>query len=61
LFALSFVFSFAHSPSGAANSGATSFFSQEIAGGGRVLAIAVDYWSENLFALAPVQAYTYVQ
>ncbi len=27
----------------------------------RVLAAAVDDWLENLFALAPVQAYAYVQ
>jgi hypothetical protein len=34
---------------------------QKLAGSHRVLATAVDDWSENLLALAPVQAYTYVQ
>ncbi len=33
----------------------------EFAGSRRVLATAVDDWSENLFVLAPVQAYAYVQ
>jgi hypothetical protein len=32
-----------------------------VAGSRRVLATAVDDWSENLLALAPVQAYAYVQ
>jgi hypothetical protein len=50
------------SPLGAAIKGTTSFSSQEnITGSRRVLATAMDDWSENLFALAPVQAYTYVQ
>ncbi len=35
--------------------------SSYIAGSRRVLATAVDDWLENLFALAPVQAYAYVQ
>jgi hypothetical protein len=39
-----------------ADKGAASF-----AGSRRVLATAVDDWSENLFALAPVRAYAYVQ
>ncbi len=34
---------------------------ENVAGSRRVLATAVDDWSENLFALAPVQAYAYVQ
>ncbi len=32
-----------------------------LAGSRRVLATAVDDWSENLFALAPVRAYANVQ
>ncbi len=32
-----------------------------LAGSGRVLATTVDDWSESLLALAPVQAYAYVQ
>jgi hypothetical protein len=37
------------------------YWNKFIAGSHRVLATAVDDWSENLFALAPVQAYAYVQ
>ncbi len=32
-----------------------------VTGSRRVLTTAMDNWSENLFALAPVQAYAYVQ
>ncbi len=49
------------SPLGAAIKGATSFPNRKIAGSHRVLATAVDDWLENLLALAPVQAYAYVQ
>ncbi len=35
--------------------------SNRFAGSRRVLATAVDDWLENLFALAPVRTYAYVQ
>ncbi len=34
---------------------------RNLVGSSRVLATKVDDWLENLFALAPVQAYAYVQ
>jgi hypothetical protein len=37
------------------------YVSRKLAGSCRVLATAVDDWLENLFALAPVRAYAYVQ